>query len=303
MSLRSLGQDLIPSQSFLVTLRKANEHWLWRRKVRVFGNSFEAPTLDRLVSLWLHKVGILGREETLVLQRLLGPGMTTADVGANQGIYTLLLANLVRPAKVFAFEPEPMLYQRLVSNVLENRVNNVVCHQIAVSSSSGKLAMRPGEVNLGDNRIVPIETAQSRQIAVDAVRLDEIFSDQTIDFLKMDIQGWEGEALLGARRLLERSRNITIMLELWPYGLLRAGTRASSLITNLRELGFVLWRIDKGRFQELKEEHLPDPNKEFAYCNVLCSRNPFLCEETFSEGRAVADLIGRRSALHGLEAK
>jgi len=294
---------MVPSQSFPVALRRLNEYWIWRRRLRVFGNSFEAPTLDRLISLWLHKLGLLGREEVQILQRLVGPGMTVADIGANQGIYTLLLANLVRPAKVFAFEPEPMLFKRLVSNVFENRVKNVVCQQAAVSSSSGRLAIKPGEINRGDNRIVSVQKTETDQIEVDAVKLDELFPGQTIDFLKIDIQGWEHQALLGARALLERSKNITIMLELWPYGLLRAGTRASDLVTYLRELGFVLWRMDKGRFSELKEEHLPDPNKEFAYYNVLCSRNALFCEEKFPAGRAVSDLVAGHSTVQNLEAK
>ena len=49
-----------------------------------------------------------GREEARILRRLLRPGMTMLGVGANQGIYTLLLAG-----QVFAFEPQPLLYQQL----------------------------------------------------------------------------------------------------------------------------------------------------------------------------------------------
>jgi FkbM family methyltransferase len=45
------------------------------------------------------------------------------------------------------------------------------------------------------------------QIKVNAVSLDEIFKDQKVDFLKIDIQGWEAEALFGAHQvLLEREK-------------------------------------------------------------------------------------------------
>src|SRR6516162_367375 len=103
-----------------------NEHWIWKRRLRVFGHLFRAPTLDRLATLWMHKLKILGREEIHILRQLLRPGMTILDVGANQGLYTLLVADLVCPGKVFAFEPEPILYQQLVKNVAVNKVDNVV---------------------------------------------------------------------------------------------------------------------------------------------------------------------------------
>jgi 2-polyprenyl-3-methyl-5-hydroxy-6-metoxy-1,4-benzoquinol methylase len=89
-------------------LHALNEHWLWKRRLRVFGRDFRAPTLDRLVTLSMRKLAVSGREEARILRRLLRPGMTVLDVGANQGIYTLLLAG-----QVFAFEPQPLLYQQL----------------------------------------------------------------------------------------------------------------------------------------------------------------------------------------------
>src|ERR1700747_1068829 len=100
-----------------MSIRTLNENRLWKKQVRVFGHLFRAPTLDRLATLWMHKLGVLGREEALVVRQLLRPGMTIIAAGANQGLSTLLIANLVHPGKVFAFEPQPILYQQLVSNV------------------------------------------------------------------------------------------------------------------------------------------------------------------------------------------
>jgi hypothetical protein len=76
-----------------MSIRTLNEHWIWKRQLRVFGHLFRAPTFDRLATLWMHKLGILGHEETDLLRQLLRPGMTILDVGANQGLYTLLVAD------------------------------------------------------------------------------------------------------------------------------------------------------------------------------------------------------------------
>jgi FkbM family methyltransferase len=202
--------------------------------------------------------------------------MTILDVGANQGLYTLLLADLVRPGKVFAFEPQPILYQQLVSNVAVNKVDNVVCHNLAVSSSASRLTLRPGSMNWGDNRIVIGPASTPEQIEVNAVPLDDRFADQTVDFLKIDIQGWEAEALFGARRLLERNLNLIVMFELWPYGLLKAGSSAELLLGFLRTLGFHLWRIRRERLVNFELKDLPDRCKRLSYCNLVGTKNPLL---------------------------
>jgi FkbM family methyltransferase len=260
-------------------LRTLNEHWLWQRKLRVFGHLLRAPSLDRLASLWLHKVGIIGKDETGILRHLVRKGMTVVDVGANQGLYTLLVASLARPGRVFAFEPEPLLYAQLVSNVRENHATNVTCSELAVSSSSRSLTLQSGRLNLGDNRIVLDQIQNSERVSVTASALDDLFPDERIDFLKMDIQGWEAEALAGAKKTLTRNHDLVIMFEFWPFGLLRAGAMPADVLAFLRELGFRLWRIKTGRLIELDAETLPDPAKELSYCNLVGARNLSLIKD------------------------
>ena len=263
-------------------LNAFNEHWIWKRRLRVSGHLFRAPTLDRLATLWMHKLGILGREEIQILRRLLRPEMTALDIGANQGIYTLLLASLVYPGQVFAFEPQPFLYQQLVSNVQANRACNVVCHNLAVSSCPGELILQPGTLNWGDNRIVAGAARTLGQVKVDAISLDQQFADRKIDFLKIDVQGWEAEALFGARHLLEGNMDLIVMFELWPYGLRKAGSPPEVLLRFLWDLGFQLWQIRKGNLENFGQEDLPDPTKKFAYCNLVGARNPLLVKPLVS---------------------
>src|ERR1700722_6587167 len=264
-------------------LRALNEHWIWKRRLRVLGHLFRAPTLDRLAALWMYKLGILGREETQMLRRLLRPGMTVLDVGANQGLYTLLLAKLVHPGRVFAFEPQPLLYQQLVLNVETNRVDNVLCRNLAISSSSGRLILQPGTLNLGDNRIVTGTTPAPGQIKVDAISLDENFADRKIDFLKIDVQGGEAEALFGARRVLAENIDLVVMFEFWPYGLIKAGSPPDVLLAFLRNLGFQLWQIRKGSLASFDQNDLPDPTKEFSDRNLIATRNPLTIKHLLSQ--------------------
>jgi len=263
-------------------LNALNEHWFWKKRLRVFGHLFRAPTLDRLAALWMHRLGILGHEEIQILGRLLRPGMTALDIGANQGIYTLVLASLVYPGQVFAFEPQRFLYQQLVSNVQVNKACNVVCHNLAVSSCPGELILQPGILNWGDNRIVTGAAPARGQVTVDAISLDQQFADRKIDFLKIDVQGGEAEALFGARHLLERNVDLIVMFELWPYGLRKAGSPPEVLLRFLWDLGFQLWQVRKGNLEKFGQEDLPDPKKRLAYCNLVGARNPLLVKRLVS---------------------
>ena len=65
---------------------------VWRQRLRVWGFTVTAPTFDRWLYLWMHRAGRMGREEAAFFQRVIRPGMQVADVGANIGLYSLLLA-------------------------------------------------------------------------------------------------------------------------------------------------------------------------------------------------------------------
>ena len=57
-----------------------------------------------------------------------------------------------------------------------------------------------------------------------------------LDFIKMDVQGWEGQALRGVAGLLDANPGLQIYFEFWPHGLRLAGTEIAELAATLREL-------------------------------------------------------------------
>ena len=95
---------------------------LWRCRVRVWGFTLTPPTFDRWLYLWMHRLGRMGRDDVAFLKRAIQPGMHIADIGANLGLYSLLLARCVGPAgRVFAFEPDPTMAGALAANVAANK--------------------------------------------------------------------------------------------------------------------------------------------------------------------------------------
>jgi hypothetical protein len=109
----------------------------------------------------------------------------------------------------------------------------------------------PGRIYLsksssGDNRTY--NCAEDRgSVNVAMTRLDDYFCDkaQRIDVIKLDIQGAEMAAVEGMCHLLAANTDVKLFTEFWPSGLQQFGVNPRSYLTLLRELGFVLFRIDE----------------------------------------------------------
>ena len=127
---------------------------LWARDVEVWGNRVTATSLDRLVNLHLHHFGIRGQEEKRFLERHIRPGMRVADIGANQGLYTLLISRIVGTGgHVHAFEPDASLFASLTRNCGQNGARNIELHNVALGQTPGTLKLYRSQVNSGDNRL------------------------------------------------------------------------------------------------------------------------------------------------------
>jgi len=71
-----------PTMNLSRSVLELNLLGIWRREIRVWGYHMRPPSLDRLVYLALHRVGLMGKEEKAALMRWIRPGMTYAGSGA-----------------------------------------------------------------------------------------------------------------------------------------------------------------------------------------------------------------------------
>jgi FkbM family methyltransferase len=191
----------------------------------------------------------MGCAEKRFLSSVASYDTIVADVGANQGLYTLWLAQVATGGHIYAFEPDPDLFQCLENNVRTNHLQNVSTIQAAASDRSGTLAFRTNELNRGDNRVDAKAFRDTSTQQVQAVTLDEIVSDRRLDLLKIDVQGFEIEVLLGAQKTLKANPAVTIVFEFWPYGLRQAGHRPNELWDLLQEAGFSIAALVSARWQ------------------------------------------------------
>lgn len=148
-----------------------------------------------------------------LMRALLPAGGVAIDVGANVGWHTLLMARLAGAnGRVLAVEANPSVRQVLDRNIALNRFSNVEVVPVIVSDHEGAHGFfsPPAEDQAsGDGYVVMGNVAQSNVIQVESRRLDTIAAAsrlERLDFLKIDVEGWEWPALQGAEETIARFR-------------------------------------------------------------------------------------------------
>lgn len=171
-------------------------------------------------------IGSGGNTETSgeknVLKLLSGKGVTEYknifDVGANIGKYTKLLVEYFPTARIHSFEPSKKTFQVLKDNI---QGKNVILNNCGMSDEIAEVTLyydkeKSSRASLYNRQLDyhGIEFNMNEKVMVDTLdHYCEVNNIETIDFLKMDIEGNELKALNGAKKLLEEKRIKNIQIE------------------------------------------------------------------------------------------
>jgi FkbM family methyltransferase len=187
-------------------------------------------------------------------KKFIRSGGVALDIGANIGAHTLSLARAVGPTgKVYAFEPTDFAMEKLRRNLALNPdlEKRVVCAQVMLMDRRGAKA-QPLYASwpLGDTRGVhALHRGRKKQSGkARATTLDAFLAKHRVgrvDFIKLDIDGFECSMLKGARRTLKRWRP-AMVLELSPHQLDEQGGSIEELTQILRKAGYALRQLGSG---------------------------------------------------------
>ena len=255
------------------TIRK-----LLPKQVEIHGATVVLNPTDPVVSGALH-FGVYEKAETRFFQSACRDGMTFLDVGANLCYYTALAARAVGPnGRVLAVEPDPDSFGYLEQTIAANAVGNVEAFPVAASDAPATLPLYISTDNRGDNRLYA--SGEDRpQVEVAARPLDALLRENkidTVDLIKIDVQGYEPKVIAGLRETIAASPNLTLLTEFWPQGIDEAGEDANEFLQTLRELGLTLHELQPdGSLAELTDD------------TDLIARH---------QGRRYTNLIGRKTA-------
>ena len=209
----------------------------WRRKAFYRANHLYEK------AFWLYRPFYFAykyccdRNALALLRKMVNRDSVALDIGGNIGFYARFLAQCVgENGQVYSFEPDPANYKHLKRQV--QGMAQVVPVQAAVGDMNGAVDLYlAADLNV-DHRLYSTDTNRS-SIKVDCVSIDRYLPEQTVvNFVKMDIQGYEAHALQGMKDTIRRSPGIRLYTELWPYGLLKAKSSAIDYLEQLRSLGF-----------------------------------------------------------------
>lgn len=200
------------------------------------------------------------------------------DVGANLGWYSINISKYYpnKNIKIFAFEPDNINFDLLNENVELNNIQNIVTINKAVADKSGQETLyKYPDKNLGRHSLFKDDTLKQQQIVVNTISIDQFINfehliGKKIKLLKIDIEGYEYQALLGCIKTLP---NISYILhEFSPQIMKRNNIDPVNLINLLLKNNFKPFIIvDRGN-------HLKALNQQDLLClsegaNLLWQNN------------------------------
>jgi len=204
-------------------------------------------------TFWVDPASVLGQildasgsyeSHTLAaLRRLLRPGDTFVDVGANEGYFSVVASRLVGAAgHVVAVEPQLRLQEVLRRNFRLNQCVNITVVPAAISDKPGQaqLQLTPDMNNSASGMAAPTRYRLPTQV-VTCMTLTELFSLQRVPdeaVMKMDIESWEYEAILGSPGLFRSGGIRALILETHPELMHRRGRNAQELTRFLADCGY-----------------------------------------------------------------
>jgi FkbM family methyltransferase len=169
------------------------------------------------------------------------------DVGSNIGYFTCLMSKLAGPTgKVLSIEPEPQNLKLLEQNIKINNLTNVVVHPCALGASEGAAMLglyKPS--NRGRHSIVAADTKSRIKVPVrtlDDVAMNSGKNVSSWSLVKIDVEGYEGFVIDGARETLPRIE--TLVMEFSPALLKKAGTDPTSILCKLSGHFSRIYRIE-----------------------------------------------------------
>jgi FkbM family methyltransferase len=170
------------------------------------------------------------------------------DIGANIGNHALFYSKIFK--RVIAFEPNPIAYKLFQASILKNRINNIDLMTVALGSAVDQRPMILNDDNLGMGSLVNNEISLGAILGpnVDIERGDILLRDlisngDSVSFIKMDIEGYEANAIIGLREVLQCHCPI-IAIEL---NFATMNDSANAALKALREVGYNDFFVTKPR--------------------------------------------------------
>jgi len=182
-------------------------------------------------------------EELRYLNEILPNDSVILDIGANIGLFSLMLASKSKNIKVHAFEPIQLNADLIIVSKQINHLQNLTVNQTCVGATDGFVEFSISTDSAYSSMIDSGRKQEAEKINCPVCRLDTYVQEaniQKIDFIKIDVEGAEKLVLTGAHALLTHQvlRPHLLMLELYDLNLKQYATSVNDIVQFLNEYGY-----------------------------------------------------------------
>lgn len=186
-----------------------------------------------------------------IYHRIVKPGDVVIDGGANGGLHTIPLARLVGShGQVIAYEPQPDVIDALCKYLEFEQLQNVVRLRRAALGSQKRIAsfnQNKSDNALSSLAVMNLERDDWSSFDVEVVRIDDELPTGSCSFIKLDLEGGEYHALVGARSLIERDRPVIAMEHGFHWAAERFGYDMHQFILFFQEIDYLLFDFANNR--------------------------------------------------------
>ncbi|CAO5675731.1 MAG: hypothetical protein HEEMFOPI_00923 [Holosporales bacterium] len=206
---------------------------------------------DQCVCFSVREKGLWDKNETNVIKKIIKKDFKIIEVGANFGVHTLRIAELVgKQGKIYAFEANSTVSKYLKESIKMNSLDNVVLYEKAAGDESGESYLTFDIKNIGGGYLTP--HGNSAAVRTQIVRLDDVIKESHIDVLKIDAEGYEYKIFKGAKNIIDKNVNhIILMIEWVQRHLKNQNTDPKDVIDFFKSYNFKLWKIGSKKGEPL----------------------------------------------------
>ena len=207
----------------------------WIETVNARHGKFSVLKNDIYIAKSMLAYGEYSEHEIELFRKILTAGNVAIEVGANIGAHTVPLGHIVgRNGRLYAFEPQALIFTLLQDNITQNDLTQVTAHQLALGDTLSQILVPRldpksrnnfGGISLNTDQYVPETSDQIAVSTVDALALD------TCQLIKADVEGMELQVVKGAIETIQRCN---------PYLYLENDRKNQStkLVSFVKQLGY-----------------------------------------------------------------
>jgi len=174
---------------------------------------------------------------TKEIKKILNKNDNILEIGANIGYFVILEASIIgKGGKIYAIEPEKNNIKLLKKNIKINKLGNQVeVERLAISDREGKDKLHTSKNCNLHSLEKEIETGTKFQ-DIKTTTIDKYIINKRIDYIRMDIEGYEYKAIKGMEKLLSTNKPLKMFIEIHPHIMGREKT--IEMLKTLEKSGF-----------------------------------------------------------------